>query len=103
MTQCFEKDSRVLLAIHFLSLVESMASADTEGLVNMEELLAVEEEDDLSRSYARLDIAECTVQCHEIFPNQRQEVISAWPGVYVVLCWRIWSKFGTNVHLGYKT
>ena len=62
MTQYFEKDSRVLLAIHFLSLVESMASADTEGLVNMEELLAVEEEDDLARSYARLDITECTVQ-----------------------------------------
>ena len=59
-----------------------MASADTEGLVDMEELLAVEEEDDLARSYARLDITECTVQCHEIFPNQRQEVISAWPGVF---------------------
>ena len=60
----------------------SMASADTEGLFDMEELLAVEEEDDLARSYARLDITECTVQCHEIFPNQRQQVISAWPGVY---------------------
>ena len=97
MTQCFEKDSRVLLAIHFLSLVESMASADTEGLVNMEELLAVEEEDDLARSYARLDIAECTVQCHEIFPNQRQCMAWGLCGFMLENLEQIWYKCSSRL------